>query len=60
MNNISTRNLGLIFVGFIVLMLAILAGFKFITPRSLAGTLYDPSVPRPDFTLEFCEWSRFS
>jgi protein SCO1 len=52
MNNISTRNLGLIFVGFIVLVIAILAGFKFITPRSLAGTLYDPSVPRPDFTLE--------
>jgi protein SCO1/2 len=52
MNDIRTRKLVLLFVGFTVLAVALLAGLKFWTPRSYSGTIYNPPVPRPDFTLQ--------
>jgi protein SCO1/2 len=52
MNDISTRNLGLILIGFIVLVVAALAGFQFLSPKPLSGTVYNPPKPMPDFTLQ--------
>jgi protein SCO1/2 len=52
MNDLSTRNLVLIFVGFIVLVVAVLAVFTFSAPNTLSGTIFDPPKPMPDFTLQ--------